>query len=109
MPKPWTVDNFAIMVSKLLRIAEYIHKISVADALIMMQTQEDFTEPTAHQITKTLSAVLNDHKEPPTCMDDKQKSFIVSSLRLLNNLNIRDKEFITELMVQFLDGDKEVR
>jgi hypothetical protein len=40
---------------------------------------------------------------------EEQKAFIVAALQALNKLGVKDKEFVTEMMVQFLDGDKEVR
>lgn len=95
--------------NRLLRIAEYMHKIAVTDAMAMLYTQEDIGDGTLHSVAKNLIAVLNLHKEPPTCMVEEQKNFIISALRAMSKFGIKDKEFVSELMVQFLDGDKEVR
>ena len=97
------------MLSRLLRIAEYIYKIAVTDAMAMLYTQEDISDGTVHAVSKTLIAVLNHAKDPPTCMVEEQKNFILSAIRAMSKFNIKDKEFVTELLVQFLDGDKEVR
>lgn len=109
IPKPWTADNFMMTLNRLLRIAEYMHKIAVTDAMAMLYTQEDIGDGTVHSVAKNLIAVLNLHKEPPTCMVEEQKNFIISALRAMSKFGIKDKEFVSELMVQFLDGDKEVR
>ncbi|XP_062569311.1 WD repeat-containing protein 97-like isoform X2 [Saccostrea cucullata] len=109
IPKPWTADNFMMTMSRLLRIAEYMHKIAVTDAMAMLYTQEDIGDGTIHSVSKNLIAVLNHHKEPPTCLVEEQKNFIISALRAMSKFGVKDKEFVSELMVQFLDGDKEVR
>ncbi|XP_033754622.1 WD repeat-containing protein 97-like isoform X2 [Pecten maximus] len=109
IPKPWTPENFATMLSRVLRLAEYPMKTTITDALTMLFTQEDMSESTVAAIDKTLVAILNHSKEPPTCMVSSQKSFILSSLKAMTKFGLYDKEYITELMVQFLDGDKEVR
>ncbi|KAK3085393.1 hypothetical protein FSP39_002701 [Pinctada imbricata] len=109
LPKPWSPDGFITMLSRLLRIAEYVYKIAVTDAIAMLYTQEDISDGTVHSIAKTLIAVLNHPKDPPTCLVEEQKNFIMSALRAMSKFSSRDKEFVTELLVQFLDGDKEVR
>ena len=108
-PKPWNADNFMTMLSRLLRVAEYVFKTKITDSLSMLYTQENISDPTAHNTSKTLISVLNNPKDPPTCLDEEQKTFIVAALQCLSKLGIKDKDFITEMMVQFLDGDKEVR
>lgn len=95
--------------SRLLRIAEYMHKIAVTDAMAMIYTQEDIGDGTVNSVSKHLIGVLNNHKDPPTCLVEEQKNFIISALRAMSKFGVKDKEFVTELMVQFLDGDKEVR
>ncbi|OWF56397.1 WD repeat-containing protein [Mizuhopecten yessoensis] len=109
IPKPWTPENFATMLSRVIRLADYPMKTSITEALTMLFTQEDMSEATVSAIDKTLVAILNHSKEPPTCLVTSQKSFILSSLRAMTKFGLYDKEYITELMVQFLDGDKEVR
>ncbi|XP_048765698.2 WD repeat-containing protein 97-like isoform X2 [Ostrea edulis] len=109
IPKPWTADNFMMTLSRLLRIAEYMHKIAVTDAMAMIYTQEDIGDGTVNSVSKHLIGVLNNHKDPPTCLVEEQKNFIISALRAMSKFGVKDKEFVTELMVQFLDGDKEVR
>ncbi|XP_071172379.1 WD repeat-containing protein 97-like isoform X3 [Mytilus edulis] len=108
-PKPWNADTFMTMLSRLLRVAEYVFKTKITDSLSMLYTQENISDPTAHSVSKTLISVLNSPKDPPTCLVEDQKSFIVAALQALSKLGIRDMDFITEMMVQFLDGDKEVR
>lgn len=108
-PKPWNVDNFMTMLSRLLRVAEYMFKTKITDSLSMLYTQENISDGTSHTVSKTIISVLNNPKDPPTCLVEEQKAFIVAALQALNKLGVKDKEFVTEMMVQFLDGDKEVR
>lgn len=98
-----------IMLSRLLRVAEYIFKTKITDSLSMLYTQENISDGTSHAVSKTIISVLNNPKDPPTCLVEEQKAFIVAALQALNKLGVKDKEFVTEMMVQFLDGDKEVR
>ncbi|KAL3860750.1 hypothetical protein ACJMK2_010825 [Sinanodonta woodiana] len=109
LPKPWTLDNFVNMLLRLIRIGDYSEKASIVDALAMLHAQEEFSDALVHSVCKTISSVLNHHKDPPTCMRSDQKNFILSSLKTMQKLGLQDKDFFTELLVQFLDGDKEVR
>ena len=97
------------MLSRLLRVAEYMFKTKITDSLSMLYTQENISDGTSHTVSKTIISVLNNPKDPPTCLVEEQKAFIVAALQALNKLGVKDKEFVTEMMVQFLDGDKEVR
>lgn len=75
----------------------------------MMHAQDEFVDAIAHNICKAVIGVLNHHKEPPTCMVEDERNFIVTSIRTLHKMGTHDKDFVTEMLVQFLDGDKEVR
>ena len=75
----------------------------------MMHAQEEFVDSIAHGICKAVAGVLNHHKDPPTCMMEDQRNFIVTAIKTLHQMGTHDKDFVTELLVQFLDGDKEVR
>ena len=76
MPKPWTSENFAIMTSRLLRIAEYPHKVNISDALAMLFTQEEINDATGQNVCRTLIGVLNS-KEPPTCLVGEYRETVV--------------------------------
>ena len=97
------------MISRLLRVAEFLFKTKITDSISLLYTQENISDGTAHTVSKTLISVLNSPKDPPTCLVEEQKAFIVAAIQALSKLGIKDKDFITEMMVQFLDGDKEVR
>lgn len=57
-----------------------------------------------------LSSLLKGHyANPPTCQDPVQKEFIKTALLLMQQLGEYDKDFCVELMVQFLEADREVR
>ena len=47
--------------------------------------------------------------QAPTCVVEIEKIFIQKAIELLLVLNHHDRDFYVELMVQFLDGDKDVR
>lgn len=108
-PKPWNADNFMTMLSRLLRVAEYVFKTKITDSVSMLYTQENISDATTLSVSKTIISVLNNPKEPPTCLVEDQKAFILAALQALNKLGVKDKDFVIEMMVQFLDGDKEVR
>ncbi|XP_005105308.1 WD repeat-containing protein 97 isoform X2 [Aplysia californica] len=109
MPKPWTSDTFVNMIVKLLRIAEWLHKVSVTDAILLVHTEEGLSDSVVIQAVKTLASVLNHHSTPPTCSVKEQKDFIMSALRALASFAVKDKDVIAEMMVQFLDGDRDIR
>ena len=58
---------------------------------------------------QVLYSVLNHHTHPPTCMVEVEKAFIKKAVELLQLLGTHDRDFYVELMVQFLDGDKDMR
>ena len=107
MPKPWTVPAFVSMVTRLLRVAEFNHKIHVAEALRTIHQEHGILN--ADTVYRTLYSVLNHHTHPPTCLDPTEKAFIMESIQLMKALSVYDVDFYTELIAQFLDGDKEVR
>ena len=56
-----------------------------------------------------LITALNHHTTPPSCAEPEQKTFILAAIKGLQSMGILDKEFVLEMLVQFLDGDREVR
>lgn len=109
MPKPWSADSFVSMIMKLLRFATFPHKTSVAEAITLVHTQEILSEATCHAVQKMLLTALNHHANTPSCADPEQKTFILAAIKGLQAMGICDKEFVVEMLVQFLDGDSEVR
>ncbi|KAL5022160.1 hypothetical protein ScPMuIL_001315 [Solemya velum] len=108
LPKPWTSDSFATSMSRFVKIADYPLKISIVDAMLMLHAQEHISDHTALTLSHTLISVLN-QRDSPSCVVEDQKTFILTSLRALHKFKLRDKDFVSELLLQFLDGDKEVR
>ena len=95
---------------KLMKTAEYADKCNIVEAILMLHAQDEFADNLAHMVIKNISNLLNHQKDYPTCMIEDQRNFIVISIKALQKLSMTpDKEFVTELLVQFLDGDKEVR
>jgi len=109
MPKPWTSDTFVNMIVKLLRIAEFHHKVQVINAILLVHSEEGLADSVMANVVKTLLSVLNHHTTPPYCGVPDQKDFIMAALRALGLFGVKDKEVICELCVQFLDGDRDVR
>ncbi|XP_048253419.1 WD repeat-containing protein 97-like isoform X2 [Haliotis rufescens] len=109
MPKPWNSDTLANMILKLIRIAELEHKTAVVEALTLLFTQESLTGTVTVQVQKAIYSALNHHSKPPTCAVEAEKAFILSSVRCLQVLAVKDMDFVVEMMVQFLDGDRDVR
>lgn len=110
LPKPWSLENFVSSLLKLMKTADYGNKTSILEAILMLHAQDEFADSLAHQVVKAISGILNHQKDFPTCMIEEQRNYIVISLKAMQKLLMTpDKEFVTELLVQFLDGDKEVR
>ena len=109
MPKPWTADVFVNMIVKLIRISEWTHKVGVTDAILSVHAQEGLSDSVSAVVVKTVLAVLNHHTNPPSCAQPDQRNFILAGLRALTTFGIKDKDVLAELMVQFLDGDRDVR
>ncbi|XP_055955273.1 WD repeat-containing protein 97 [Patella vulgata] len=108
-PKPWTADAFALSLLKVLRSTEFPNKTAISEALILLNVQEGFSDFTCQTAARTIISVLNDKKHVPISAVDLEKNFILTAIRALNCLSIKDKDFITELIIQYLDGDREVR
>ncbi|XP_022106675.1 WD repeat-containing protein 97-like isoform X2 [Acanthaster planci] len=105
-PKPWTVTAFVTMLLRLLKIADYAMKTPILEAIIMLHQQDSLA--TTKVVVDTLMGVLN-KSSPPTCQDEDEKGFILMALKALQAMSNPDTEMIVELIVQFLEGDKEVR
>ncbi|XP_038077425.1 WD repeat-containing protein 97-like isoform X3 [Patiria miniata] len=105
-PKPWTVTAFVTMLLRLLKIADYAMKTPILEAIIMLYQQDSLANTKV--VIDTVMGVLN-KSSPPTCQDEDQKGFILMSLKALQAMTNPDTEMVVELIVQFLDGDKEVR
>ena len=109
IPKPWSLENFVTGLIKLLRTVDYTFKTPILEAIMMLHAQDDLADNLCHSVTKALNSILNNPKDFPTCVQEDQKNFIIASLKAIQKLASGDKEFITESIVQFVDGDKEVR
>nr|KAG5693101.1 hypothetical protein BaRGS_014051 [Batillaria attramentaria] len=109
MPKPWTGDHFVNMIMKLLRFASFPHKTAVAEAITLVHTQELLSENTCHAVTKMVLTALNHHTNTPSCAVPDEKTFILAAIKTMQAMGVLDKEFVVEMLVQFLDGDREVR
>ncbi|BFZ13069.1 hypothetical protein BsWGS_16108 [Bradybaena similaris] len=109
LPKPWNSDNFISMIYKLIRIADWGDKVNVTDAILYVYAEEGLSESVIVNVARTLVAVLNHHTSPPVCSVTEQKVFILSALKALATLMIKEKDVVVELLVQFLIGDTDVR
>ena len=58
---------------------------------------------------QVLYVIFSHHTHPPTCAVEVEKTFIRKAIEVMQVLGKYDRNFFTELMVQFLDGDKEIR
>ncbi|KAL4234274.1 hypothetical protein ACF0H5_005924 [Mactra antiquata] len=110
IPKPWSLENFISSLVKLIKTVEYPYKIAIIEAIMMLHAQDELPDNLTHTVVKAISTVLNHQKDYPTCMIEEQRNFIIVSVKAIQKLSTTpDKEFVTEMLVQFLDGDKEVR
>lgn len=109
MPKPWSSDVFITMIIKLLRFAPFPDKTCVAEAIALVHNQEPLSEVTCQAAQKMLLTGLNHYTHPPNPSVPKEKVFIMAALRALRVLGRCDKDFVLEMLAQFLDGDQEIR
>ena len=98
---------FISMLLKALNIAEYQHKVAITKAIGKLHREEGI--PNGNTVHTVLLTQLSDSADPPTCLNEHQKAFIVEALRLMQSMGLYDREFYTELMVQFLEADADVR
>ncbi|ESO96594.1 hypothetical protein LOTGIDRAFT_239301 [Lottia gigantea] len=108
-PKPWTSDAFCMSLLKILKTTEFPNKSAISEALISLHLQEGFSDSTCQLASKIIISVLNDSKQAPVCAVDQEKIFIMVAVKALNSLSVKDKEFISEMILQYLDGDNDVR
>jgi hypothetical protein len=101
------MSAFVSMILRVVKIADYVHKVSIANALLMLHHQEGI--PNSDAVAKTVLGILNNRVKAPSCLDELEKEFIRTSLKLLVAMQAIEKELFMELMMQYLDGDKEVR
>lgn len=106
-PKPWTPNAFATILMRVLKTAEYAYKTAIAESLMQLHSQESLYDSTG--IMKTFVGILNSRTDAPSCAIENQKRFILYCLKALQHLGMKDRDYITELMLQYLDGDREVR
>ncbi|CAH1779292.1 unnamed protein product [Owenia fusiformis] len=107
MPKPWTIQAFITMLLRLVRIASFKHKSDVVEAILRIN--QDFGVPNNDAVLRTLLSVLNHHTHPPTCAVPEEKMFILSAIKCMQSMGIFDKDFCTGLMVEYIEGDKDIR
>ncbi|XP_064610519.1 uncharacterized protein LOC135474835 [Liolophura sinensis] len=106
LPKPWTVDAFASLLGRVMKIASYKHKVDISAALMTLHSMEDMED--TNGIARCYLSALN-HHNPPTALVHEEKTFILTSLRALQTLRENDQGVIIELMIQYIDGDKDIR
>ena len=107
MPKPWTMPSFLAKLLECLREADWRHRVDIVETLVQIHRDENLA--CIRDVQNTLLGILGDHENPPSCLDPYSKDFLLSTLRLLHGLNMWNRDFYAELMVQFLEGDKDVR
>lgn len=106
-PKPWTIEAFIVALAKALVTASYAQKPDVVKAIDNLYESEDFKNKEV--VVKACFDVLNPSQDPPTCLDVNQKSTIKAIISLIGRFQLLSLEYYSELMCQFIDGDREMR
>ncbi|XP_064640581.1 WD repeat-containing protein 97-like [Lineus longissimus] len=106
-PKPWSMSAFVTMLIRVVKISEYEHKVPITNALLMLHHQEGI--PNNDAVAKSILGLLNNRVKAPSCLDEMEREFIRAALKLLVAMQAMEKELFMELMMQYLDGDKDVR
>ena len=107
MPKPWSINGFVTMLVRVLKVAEFSHKIDVARALSYIHKNQGISN--RESVSTALFGILRSNTNPPSPSDKHGQIFIISSLQLLHLFENRDLDYYVELLTQFLDGDKTIR
>ena len=96
------------MLLNCLRDADWRYASDIVEQLQGIQRDQGL--PHAADVQRTLLGALRDGRSgPPTCLDPYGKDLLLSGLRLLHSLNMWDRDFYAEVMVQFIEGDKDAR
>lgn len=70
--------------------------------------QEGIPNPEA--VYKALYGVFGGHQcGAPSCQNPLDREFILEALGVMQLLGVYDRDFFAELMVQFLDGSRDIR
>lgn len=101
------MTNFVSMLLKVLQLADFSYKVQVLAALQLLQADQGI--PNGSVVQQAVLRILADDQNPPSCVNEHQKRFIMAGLTMMQTLGIYGREFYTELMVQFLEADSDVR
>ena len=99
--------NFVSLLLRAMNIADYAFKVEIL--LGIKELHMEYGIPNGNMVQQALLNILGDSKNPPSCVNPHQKTFIIEAFMLIQTLGIYGREFYTELMAQFLEADKEVR
>lgn len=80
--------------------------MDISAALMTLHSMEDMED--TNGIARCYLSALN-HHHPPTALVQEEKTFILTSLRAFQSLRETDQAVIIELMIQYRDGDKDIR
>ena len=95
------------MLVRVLKISEWPEKIDVMRALRLLHQQE--TIPDLSVITQAVYGIFNLNLNPPRCTDALGKLFLIDAIKLIQALGVINKDYVMELMLQYLQGDREIR
>ncbi|XP_065827477.1 uncharacterized protein [Oscarella lobularis] len=106
-PMPWTVSHFVELLSQgLRRSSDLAMKTDIVKALHILYQQEGFSNKSI--VIGSLSSQLRGDIAFNSAVEE-EKLFILECLRLLFGIDAVDAFFVVELIVQFIDGDEEMR
>ncbi len=91
----------------LMKESDFKHKTDMVRALLTLQ--REYGLPDVEQVQKAICAQLASEGNAPSCVDTDQKQFILLALQLLQTMGVYNRNFYAELMVQFVDGDRDIR
>lgn len=85
MPKPWHVSAFVTMLVRVMKIAQYSHKVDVAEALLAIHQQENI--PNTEVVYKAIYHILG-------------TSSLHSPLLAMADINVKDDKICDKLEIR---------
>ena len=114
MPRPWDVGSFVNQLMGIMKTGSFVDKAGVAKALVHLHKSEGLLN--LDDIYQTVYDLLNprmseggDAMPLPSCEKQDEKMFLQMAIQLLHYLGVHDLKFFKEVLVQLLEGDKNLR
>ncbi|XP_042320428.1 WD repeat-containing protein 97 [Sceloporus undulatus] len=106
-PPEMSINEFLTILLGNLAIADYGTKTELVGAIVMLK--EKLKDQMKDILYKTVIYVLNRKEDAPAMMDQNQRKFILSALRMLLHVDKDQEELMVELMAYYVISPPEYR